>query len=75
MVPKVLSALGAGDPFAAGFCYGILEGWGLVKCAEFGNAAGAIVASRLGCSDALPSLREVESFIASISAHGSMHSQ
>lgn len=39
---------GAGDSFAAGFVYGISEGWDLEKCAEFANICGARAASRIG---------------------------
>ncbi len=56
---EVVCGLGAGDAFGGAFCHGLLEGWDIVDAARFGNAAGAIVASRLLCADAMPTLEEV----------------
>ena len=41
---------GAGDSFAAGFVYGLSEGWDIMKCAEFANACGAKAVSYLGAT-------------------------
>lgn len=41
---------GAGDSFAAGFVYGISEGWDLEKCVEFANICGAKAVSRIGAT-------------------------
>lgn len=60
---KVISSNGAGDAFAAGFCYGFLKKWDIERCLELGNAVGAIVASKLGCSEAMPTLSEAREFI------------
>jgi 5-dehydro-2-deoxygluconokinase len=60
----VLNGLGAGDSFGGALCHGLLAGWGLARLLLFANAAGAIVASRLACSDAMPTTREVEELIA-----------
>lgn len=60
---EVLSVLGAGDAFAAGFIYGHLQGWGWYKSARMGNACGAIVVTRIGCADFTPHLEEVLQFI------------
>jgi 5-dehydro-2-deoxygluconokinase len=57
---EVVNGLGAGDGFGGAFCHGILSGWALVDVLRFANAAGAIVASRLACSDAMPTLEEIE---------------
>jgi 5-dehydro-2-deoxygluconokinase len=56
---EVMSGVGAGDAFGAALCHGLLSGWDLATCARFGNAAGAIVASRLTCADDMPTLAEV----------------
>lgn len=56
----VVNGLGAGDSFGGALCLGLLEGWPLRKILEFGNVAGAIVASRLECSTAMPTRAEVE---------------
>jgi 5-dehydro-2-deoxygluconokinase len=56
----VLNGLGAGDAFGGALCHGLLSGWPLRRTLAFANAAGAIVAGRLGCADAMPTLEEVE---------------
>ncbi len=58
-----LNSLGAGDAFASGFLYGQLQGWSASRSARLGNAVGAIVVSRHGCANFMPSLAEVEAFI------------
>jgi len=55
----VVNGIGAGDAFGGALCHGLLAGWPLVKVLRFANAAGAIVASRLACSDAMPTIAEV----------------
>ena len=56
----VVNGLGAGDAFGGALCHGLLAGWPLERTIRFANAAGAIVASRLGCADAMPSTAEVQ---------------
>ena len=56
----VVNGLGAGDAFGGALCHGLLAGWHPARTATFANAAGALVASRLACSDAMPSLAELE---------------
>jgi 5-dehydro-2-deoxygluconokinase len=60
---EVVSTIGAGDGFASGFLYGLLRGKPVVECLHSGNAAAAIVVSRLSCSEAMPTLAEVEKII------------
>jgi 5-dehydro-2-deoxygluconokinase len=55
----VVSGLGAGDAFGGGLCHGLLTGAEPLDAVRFANAAGAIVASRLLCADAMPSGDEV----------------
>lgn len=59
----VVSTIGAGDGFASGFLYGMLRGMAVETCLQYGNAAAAIVVSRLSCSEAMPVLAEVEDLI------------
>ena len=61
---KVLNVLGAGDAFASGFLYGFLQGWPLERAARMGNACGAIVVTRHGCANFMPTLDEVAAFVA-----------
>ena len=60
----VLNGLGAGDAFGGALCHGLLAGWPLRRALEAANAAGAIVASRLACADAMPTLAEIETALA-----------
>ena len=57
---NVLNGLGAGDAFGGSLCHGLLAGWDLERIMRHANAAGAIVASRLECSSAMPTPEEVE---------------
>jgi 5-dehydro-2-deoxygluconokinase len=61
---EVLNVLGAGDAFASGFLYGYLQGWPLERAARMGNACGAIVVTRHGCANFMPTLDEVSAFVA-----------
>jgi 5-dehydro-2-deoxygluconokinase len=61
---KVLNGLGAGDAFGGALCHGLLAGWDIERVMRFANAAGAIVASRLACSDAMPTAAEVTELLA-----------
>jgi 5-dehydro-2-deoxygluconokinase len=56
---EVVNGLGAGDAFGGALCHGLLSGWDLERIMRFCNAAGALVASRLACADAMPEEREV----------------
>jgi 5-dehydro-2-deoxygluconokinase len=60
---EVLNVLGAGDAFASGFLYGHLQGWTLERAVRMGNACGAIVVTRHGCANFMPTLGEVEAFV------------
>ncbi len=56
----VANGLGAGDAFGGALCHGLLSGWDTRRTVSFANAAGAIVAGRLSCSDAMPTEAEVD---------------
>ena len=64
---EIYNTLGAGDAFAGGFLYGYLKGWDWQRAARMGNACGAIVVTRHGCSKFMPYEQEALDFIA---AHG-----
>ncbi|MGY2747592.1 5-dehydro-2-deoxygluconokinase [Arthrobacter sp. UYCu723] len=57
----VVSGLGAGDAFGGALSHGLLSGWTPERIGHFANAAGALVASRLACAEAMPTLEELES--------------
>jgi 5-dehydro-2-deoxygluconokinase len=63
---QVLNGLGAGDGFGGALCHGLLAGWPLEATLRFANVAGAIVASRLECSTAMPTTTEVEQMAAAV---------
>jgi 5-dehydro-2-deoxygluconokinase len=69
---EVVNGLGAGDAFGGALCHGLLEGWDLRRTLEFANVAGAIVASKLECSSAMPTEAEVEERLASRGAQTSV---
>jgi len=57
---QVVNGLGAGDAFAAALGHGLLHGVPLAEAVRRGTVAGALVASRLACSEAMPRLLEIE---------------
>jgi len=65
---EVLNGLGAGDAFGGALCHGLLAGRDIEQVMRFANAAGAIVASRLACSDAMPTTAEVTELLEATSA-------
>jgi len=60
---EVVNGLGAGDAFGGALCHGLLCGWDTERTIRFANAAGAIVAGRLACAEAMPRTHEVVSFV------------
>jgi 5-dehydro-2-deoxygluconokinase len=60
---QIYNVLGAGDAFASGFLYGHINGWGWLKSARLGNACGAIVVTRHGCANFMPTMDEVLQFV------------
>jgi 5-dehydro-2-deoxygluconokinase len=60
---EVVNGLGAGDAFGGALCHGLLSGWPLERTIRFANAAGALVAGRLGCADDMPTPDEVEALL------------
>jgi 5-dehydro-2-deoxygluconokinase len=60
---EVVNGLGAGDAFGGALCHALLSGWDLERAMRFCNAAGAIVAGRLACAEAMPTTAEVEAVL------------
>jgi 5-dehydro-2-deoxygluconokinase len=60
----VVNGIGAGDAFGGALCHGLLAGWDLSSTIRFASAAGALVAARLACSDAMPTAAEVDGLLA-----------
>jgi 5-dehydro-2-deoxygluconokinase len=57
---EVVNGLGAGDAFAAALGHAIVRGLPLVEGVRRGTVAGALVAAQLACSEAMPTLAELE---------------
>jgi 5-dehydro-2-deoxygluconokinase len=60
---EVFNILGAGDAFAAGAICGYVNGWDWYKTARLANACGAILVTKHGCANFMPSMAEVETFV------------
>jgi 5-dehydro-2-deoxygluconokinase len=60
---EVFNSVGAGDAFMSGFLSRWLREEPLEECLRIGNACGAIVVSRHGCSPAMPTPEELEYFL------------
>lgn len=60
---EVANILGAGDAFASGFLFGHVRGWDWYKAARLGTACGAIVVTKHGCANFMPTHDEVMAFI------------
>lgn len=65
---EVLNTVGAGDAFASGLIHSRHHGKSWYDSGRFANACGALVVTRHGCADALPTTAEVELFIANYKA-------
>jgi len=61
---QVVKTFGAGDSYAAGFLYSLMQGAPVADSMAFGSAAAAIVVSSHSCSDAMPSLTQVRELMA-----------
>ncbi|GHO46111.1 5-dehydro-2-deoxygluconokinase [Ktedonospora formicarum] len=60
---EVQNILGAGDAFASGILYGLVNGWDWYKTVRLANACGAILVTRHGCANFMPTHDEVMAFI------------
>ncbi|GAB2996563.1 5-dehydro-2-deoxygluconokinase [Saccharothrix stipae] len=56
----VVCGLGAGDAFGGALAHGLLAGWEPGRTARYASVAGALVAGRLACADAMPTPTEIE---------------
>jgi 5-dehydro-2-deoxygluconokinase len=63
---EVVCGIGAGDSLTAAFAAGLLRGVDPAVAVERGNAAGAIVATRLMCSTAMPTAAEIDELLGRI---------
>lgn len=63
LAKQVVDTTGAGDAFAAGFLYGLLEGFRTESCAAIGSFLAARVIEHLGARKGFPSKAEVDEFL------------
>ncbi len=66
----VVCGLGAGDAFGGSLCHSLIHGHSLQQTGQQANAAGAFVAARLLCAEAMPTLPELTAFQATHRADG-----
>jgi 5-dehydro-2-deoxygluconokinase len=60
---EVKNILGAGDAFASGVLYGLVNEWDWYKTVRLANACGAILVTRHGCANFMPTHEEAINFI------------
>ncbi len=61
---KAIKPYGAGDAFAASLIYDTLNHQSLERAMRNAAAAAALVVTRIGCAEAMPTRNEIDSFIA-----------
>ncbi len=60
---KLLKSFGGGDGYASAFLYGLMEGWDIIDCLEFGSAEAAMLVASHACSEDMPNAEAVREFI------------
>jgi 2-dehydro-3-deoxygluconokinase len=68
LVAEVVDEVGAGDAFAAGFIYGLLQGWAPQACAQAGNLLAGLTLGGTGDWELLPRLEDVAGDLRAIAA-------
>lgn len=59
----VVDTTGAGDNFMAGFITGLVHGWSVEQCCQFGNAVGTLCVGEMGANTAIKHFSQVEKFL------------
>ncbi|MBQ7740065.1 MAG: 5-dehydro-2-deoxygluconokinase [Eubacterium sp.] len=59
----LLKGFGGGDGYGSSFLYSLLQGKDIIDCLEFGSASASILIAAHSCSDAMPSVKQVEDYI------------
>ena len=55
--------VGGGDGYTSAFLFGLLSGWDVDRCLEFGSASAAMLVASHACSQDMPNVKQVEDFI------------
>jgi len=58
-----IKSTGGGDVYGSAFLYGMLEGWPLAQCLEFGSASASMVIASPSCSEDMPTAQAIREFI------------
>jgi 5-dehydro-2-deoxygluconokinase len=60
---NVLKSFGAGDSYASAFITGLMNGKDISEAMKMGSASASIVISRHSCSDAMPTMEELQHYM------------
>ncbi len=61
---KLLKSFGGGDGYTSAFLFSLFEGKAIIDCLEFGSASAAMLVASHACSQDMPTVKQVEDFIA-----------
>jgi len=62
-VENIVDTVGAGDGFAVGIIYGLVNNFDMVKTVQCGNAIGAIQLGSASDNEGLPTVKELQNFM------------
>lgn len=68
LLPQVVDTTGCGDSYHGGFLFGLVRGYDLAETAALASAVAALNTRQLGGRGGLPTLAEVEAFVARVSS-------
>lgn len=60
---KIVKTFGAGDSYAGAFIYSLIFGKTITDALEYGGASASLVISSHSCSDAMPTVKQIDDFI------------
>lgn len=58
-----VKSTGGGDGYGSAFLNGLLNGWDIMRCLEYGSASASMLVASHGCSPDMPKLEEITEFI------------
>lgn len=60
---RIVKTFGAGDSYAGAFIYSLIQGKSIPEALEYGSASASLVISSHSCSDAMPTVTQIDEFI------------
>ncbi|MDR3216394.1 MAG: 5-dehydro-2-deoxygluconokinase [Clostridiaceae bacterium] len=60
---KAFKSFGGGDGYGSAFIYGLLKGLPVIDCLELASASASMLVSAHGCSEFMPTVKELKNFI------------